>query len=95
MVIGVEAPPRDSESCHDSRELVCNIAETGTLGNKGSNAQIEVQICGEKQQSLYNQFNNPERSDDNIALFSKQLERFMDSVKEREDSSCRKKLRSR
>jgi hypothetical protein len=44
MATGVEAAPRDPESCHDSRELVCNIAEIETLGNKGSNAQIEVQI---------------------------------------------------
>ena len=27
MATGVEAAPRDSKSCHDIRELVCNIAE--------------------------------------------------------------------
>jgi hypothetical protein len=34
----LEAAPQDSESCHDNRELVCNIAEIETLGNKESNA---------------------------------------------------------
>jgi hypothetical protein len=82
MTTGVEAAPRDSESCHDSRELLCNIAETETLGNKGSNAQIEVQIGGEEEQSPDNQVNNPEKSDDNIVMFSKLLERFMESVRE-------------
>jgi hypothetical protein len=82
MATGMEAAPRDSESCHDSRELVCNIAEIETLGNKESNAQIEVQIGGEEEQSLDNQVNNSEKSDDNIVMFSKQLERFMESVRE-------------
>jgi len=27
MATVVEAAPRDSESCHDSKEFVCNIAE--------------------------------------------------------------------
>ena len=27
MATGVEAAPRDSESCHDSRELGYNVAE--------------------------------------------------------------------
>jgi hypothetical protein len=36
MATAVEAAPRDSESCHDSRELVCNI---------------EVQIGCEEEQS--------------------------------------------
>ena len=48
----------------------------------GSNAQIEVRIDGEEEQSPNNQVNNPEKSDDNIVMFSKQLERFMESVKE-------------
>jgi hypothetical protein len=48
MATGAEAAPRDSESCRDSRELVCNIAESETLGNKRSNAQIEVRIGGEE-----------------------------------------------
>jgi len=82
MATGMEATPRDSESCHDSRELVCNIAEIETLGNKESNAQIEVQIGGEEEQSPDNQANNPEKSDGNIVMFSKQLERFMESVRE-------------
>jgi hypothetical protein len=60
---------------------VCNIAEIEILGNKGSNAHIEVQIGGEEQQSPDNQVNNPEKSDDNIVMFSKQLERFMGSVR--------------
>jgi hypothetical protein len=61
MATGVEAAPRDSESWHDSMELVCNIAETETQGNKESNAQIEVQIGGEEDQSPDNQGNNPEK----------------------------------
>jgi len=82
MAMGAEAAPRDTESCHDSRELVCNVAEFETPVNEGSNAQIEVRIDGEEEQSPDNQVNNPEKSDDNIAMFSKQLERFMESVKE-------------
>ena len=34
MTTVVEAAPRDSESCHDSGEFVCNTAEIETLGNK-------------------------------------------------------------
>jgi hypothetical protein len=82
MATEVEAAPRDLESCHDSRELVCNIAESETLGNKGSNTKIEVQIGGEEEQSSDNLVNNPEKSDDNIVMFSKLLERFMESVRE-------------
>jgi hypothetical protein len=78
----VEATPRDSESCLDNRELVCNIAKIETLGNKESNAQTEVQIGCEEEQSLDNQVNNPKKSDDNIVMFSKQLERFMGSVRD-------------
>ena len=61
---------------------MCNIAEIETLGNKVINAQIEVQIGCEEEPSLDNQVNNPEKSDDNIAMFSKQLQRFMESVRE-------------
>jgi len=50
MATGVEAATRDSESCCDSRELVCNIAEIETLGNTESNAQIEVQISDQEVQ---------------------------------------------
>jgi hypothetical protein len=82
MATGVEAALQDSESCHDSRELVRNIAESETLGNKRSNTQIEVQIGGEEEQSPDNHVNNPEESDDNIVMFSKQLERLMESVRE-------------
>ena len=82
MATVLEASPRDSESCHDSMELVRNIAEIETLGNKESNAQIEVQIGCEEEHSLDNQVNNPEKSDNNIGMFSKQLERFMESVTE-------------
>jgi hypothetical protein len=82
MTTVVESAPRDSESCHDNRELVCNIAGIETLGNEENNAQIRVQIGCEEEQSLDNQVNNPEKSDDNIIMFSKQLERFMDSVRE-------------
>ena len=60
---------------------MCNIAETETLRNKGSNAQIEVQIGGEEEQSPNNQVNNPEKSDDNIVMFSNQLEKCMESVR--------------
>jgi exonuclease VII large subunit len=37
---------------------------------------------GEKEQAPNNQFNNPEKSDDHTAIFSKQLEIFMVSVRE-------------
>ena len=70
---GAEAAPRDSESCRDSRELVCNTAESEQLGNK-SNAQIVVQIGGAEDQSPDNRVNNPEKPDDNIVMFSKQLD---------------------
>ena len=93
MAIGVEAAPRDAESCLDSREIVCNVAEFETLGNSGSNAQIEVQIDGEEEQSPENHVNNPEKSDDNIVMFSKQLERFMEGVKEGFDN-LRSEIRS-
>jgi len=73
MATVVEAVPQDSESCHDSRELVCNIAEIETLGNKESNSQIEVQIYCEEEQSPDNHVNNPEKSDNNTVMFSKQL----------------------
>jgi hypothetical protein len=82
MATVVEAAPQVSECCHDNRELVCNIAEIETLGNKESNAQIEVRIGCEEEQSLDNQVNNPEKSDDNIVMFSEQLERFVESVRE-------------
>ena len=81
MAIGVEAAPRDSESCHDSRELEYNVAENETLGKKESNAQIDIQIDGEEEQSTDNQVNNPEKWDDNIVMFSKLLQRFMENVK--------------
>jgi len=58
MATGVEAAPRDAESCHDSRELVCNVAEFETLGNEENNTQIEVQMDGEEEQSPDNQVNN-------------------------------------
>ena len=60
IVTAVEAAPRDSESYHDSRELGYNFAENETLGNKGSNTQIEIQIGDEEEQSSDNQVNNPE-----------------------------------
>jgi Rad3-related DNA helicase len=78
----VEAAPQDSESCQDNREVVGNIAEIETVGNKEINAQIEVQIGCEEQQSLDNQCKNPEKSVDNIVMSSKQLEQFMESVRE-------------
>jgi hypothetical protein len=39
-----------------------------------------VQIGDEEEQSPDNQVYNPEKPDDNIAMFSKQLERFMENV---------------
>jgi hypothetical protein len=60
----------------------CNVAENETPGNKENSAQIEIQIGSEGQQSPDDQVNNPEKSDDNIATFSRELERFMESVKE-------------
>jgi hypothetical protein len=87
MAAGIETAPRDSESCSNSKELVYNVAEIETLGNKQGNAQIEVQRGGEEEQSPDNQVNNPEKSNDNIAMFSKQLERFMECVKEGFDYS--------
>jgi len=64
------------------RELVCTIAEIETLRNKESNSQIEVQIGCEEEQSPDNHVNNREKSDDNTVMFSKQLERFRESVRE-------------
>jgi hypothetical protein len=61
---------------------VRNVAENETPGNKQINAQIEIKIGSEEEQSPDNQVNNPEKSDDNIAMSSRQLERFMESVKE-------------
>ena len=69
MATGAEAAPRDSESCHDSRELGHNVAENETLGNKQSSAEIDKQIDGEEEQSPDNQVNNPEKADDNIVMF--------------------------
>jgi hypothetical protein len=71
---GVEAAPLESESNHDSRELWCNVAESETTGNKESNAQIEVQIGDEEEQSPDDQVNNPDKSDVNIAVFSRVLD---------------------
>jgi hypothetical protein len=39
VATGVEAAPLNSESCHDSTELDCNVAGSETLGNKESNTQ--------------------------------------------------------
>ena len=64
------------------RKLVCIIVETETLRNKENNSKIEVQIGCEEEQSPDNHVNNPEKSDDNIVMFSKQLERFRQSVRE-------------
>ena len=82
LATGVEAAPQDSESCHEGTELVCNITRIETQGNRENNAQIEVQIGGQEEQLPDNQVNNPEKSDDNIGMFSKQLERFMECVRE-------------
>ena len=38
-----------------------------------NSTQIDVQIGGQEEQSPDNQVNNPEKSDDNIAIFSNQL----------------------
>jgi hypothetical protein len=86
MAIGGEAAQRDSKSCHDSGELGYNVAENETLGFKESNAQIDIQVDGEEEQSPDNQVNNPEKLDDNIVMFSKQLEQFMESVRKGFDS---------
>jgi hypothetical protein len=69
-----------SDSCHDSRELECNVAENESMGNKESNTQIEVHIGGEEEQSLDDKVSNPDKSDNNTAMFSRQLERFMETV---------------
>jgi len=61
---------------------VCNITGIETQGNRENNAQIEVHVGGQEEQSPDNQVNKPEKSDNNIAMFSKQLERFMESVRE-------------
>jgi hypothetical protein len=56
------------------------------MGNKESNTQIEVQIGCEEGQSPDDQVNNPDKSDDNTATFSRQLERFMERVMKSFDS---------
>ena len=60
------------------RKLVCIIVETETLRNKENNSKIEVQIGCEEEQSP----DNRGKSDDNIVMFSKQLERFRESVRQ-------------
>ena len=50
LATGVEAAPRDSESVHESRELVRTIAGIETQGNRENSAQIEVQIGGQEEQ---------------------------------------------
>ena len=78
----VEAATRDLESCHEGREVVSNTTGREIQGNKELDAQFEVQIDRQKQQSPDNQVNIPEKSDDILEMFSKQLDRFMESVKE-------------
>jgi len=82
LATAVEAAPRDSGSFHRDRELKCNIAGIETHGNGENNAQIEVQIGGQEEQTPDKQVNNPQKSDDKIAVFSKQLQIFMKSVRE-------------
>ena len=41
-----------------------------------------MQTGGQEEQSLDDQVKNPEKSDDNIAIFSKQLEKCMEVVRE-------------
>jgi hypothetical protein len=72
MTTVVEAAPRYSESYNDSRELGYNVAENETLGNGERNAHIETETGDEEKQSPDNQVNNPEKTDDKIAMFSKQ-----------------------
>jgi len=86
LATGFEAALRSSESFHEGRELLCNITGIETQGNRGNNAQTEVQRGGQEEQSPGNQVKNPENSDDNIPMFSKQLERFVESDREGFDS---------
>jgi hypothetical protein len=60
VATAVEAAPRDPQSSGDSRELVCNSAESETMENKGTNARIEVQIGGKVEQAHDNEVNNTE-----------------------------------
>jgi hypothetical protein len=54
--------------------MACNVAETETPRNKEHNAQFEILIGSEEQQSPDHQVNNPKKSDDNIAVFSMQVQ---------------------
>jgi hypothetical protein len=80
MVTGVEIVSQVSESYRESRELDCNISENDSVRNKEVNSEIEIHIGGEEEQSPDDQVNNRDKSDDNTAMFSNHLERFMERV---------------
>jgi SMC interacting uncharacterized protein involved in chromosome segregation len=77
-----EAAPQEPESCHDNRELASNSAEMETLSNHESDVQVDVQIDCEVGQSCDNQGNKPEVPNYNTVMLSRQIERFMESVRE-------------
>jgi hypothetical protein len=71
----VDVAPRDAKSYHDSRESGYNVAENKTLGNKESNAQIEIQIGDEEERHLTIKLTTQRNQ---MTMFSKQVERFME-----------------
>jgi hypothetical protein len=92
MVTGVEIVSQVLESHRESRELDCNISENDSIRNK-VNTQIETQIGGEEVQSPDDQVNSLDKSDDNTAMVSNHLQRFMERVMKSFDN-LQSKIRS-
>jgi hypothetical protein len=78
----VEAAPQEPELCHGNRELASNSVEIETLNNHESEGQVDVQIDCEVGQSYDNQGNKSDVPKYDIVTLSRQIERFMESVRE-------------
>jgi hypothetical protein len=76
------AAPQEPELCHDNRELANNSVEMETMNNHESEIQVDVQIDCEAGQSCDNQSNKPDVPDYNFVTLSRQIEKFMESVRE-------------
>lgn len=74
---GVEIESRNAESNSEIRELDLSVTESVSAGGR---KQDEILISNEEKQSPDNQINNPENSDDNTSMFTKQLDKFMETV---------------
>jgi hypothetical protein len=80
VTVEVTAASQDLEYCRNNNELDCQVTESERLENEGSNTQFDGQIGNGEQPLLDNQVSNPATSDDNIVMFSEQLQTFMESV---------------